>query len=251
MRIISKLKIHPLYYVVAFICVITGNFRPFVIVNALILVHEIGHILAGTYFKWNIERIVLLPFGGMTIFNEKVNRPIKEEFIIALMGPIFQILFFHIIQNRYYMYTSNFHYGLLFFNLLPIIPLDGSKILSCILNLFFSLKSSQKILVYISFFNVSLLFFYSIHLHNLILFILILFLLKEIYKYLKMQPYVFYKFLLERYMSFYIFPKTCYIDGIHLSKMKRNVMHMFYIEHQYKSERQVLKQFFTNQNKEI
>lgn len=251
MRIISKIKIHQLYYVVAFICVITGNFRPFIIVNTLILVHECGHILAGYYFRWNIEKVILLPFGGMTVFNERINRSIKEEFIIALMGPIFQILFFLIIKNKYYDYTSNFHYALLCFNLLPIIPLDGSKILSCILDSIFSLKLSQNILIYISIIITSLMLLCSIYMHNLIISILLIFIIKEIYKYRKMQPYIFYKFLLERYMSFYVFSKTCYIDGIKVTKMRKDYAHMFYVDHKYKSERQILKRIFTSQNKEI
>ena len=41
----------------------------------------------------------MLPFGGVTIFNEDLNRPIYEEFIILIMGPVFQIVFsFFIIE---------------------------------------------------------------------------------------------------------------------------------------------------------
>ena len=44
------------------------------------------------YYKWNIEKIIILPFGALTLFHEKINKPLFEEFIILIMGPIFQIV---------------------------------------------------------------------------------------------------------------------------------------------------------------
>ena len=79
-------KIHPIYYLTAIITIITGNFKDFTLVTLIIIIHELGHISAAIYYKWNIEKIIILPFGGITIFNEYLNRPIKEELIIALAG---------------------------------------------------------------------------------------------------------------------------------------------------------------------
>ena len=81
-------KIHPIYYLTAIITIITGNFKDFTLITLIIIIHELGHISAAIYYKWNIEKIIILPFGGITIFNEYLNRPIKEELIIALAGPI-------------------------------------------------------------------------------------------------------------------------------------------------------------------
>ena len=47
----------------------------------------------GVIFKWNIEKVILLPFGALTIFNEDLNRRMFEEFLIVIMGPLFQIIF--------------------------------------------------------------------------------------------------------------------------------------------------------------
>ena len=71
-------KIHPFFYIFALICILTGYFKNFIIIMFIILFHEMGHILAGLYFKWKIEKIIILPFGGLTLFNEKINRPISE-----------------------------------------------------------------------------------------------------------------------------------------------------------------------------
>ena len=45
MKIISKIKIHPLFYIVAFITIITGFFKDFSYIMLIILVHEFGHFI--------------------------------------------------------------------------------------------------------------------------------------------------------------------------------------------------------------
>lgn len=245
MKIISKIKIHPLYYIVAFICVITGMFHAFVIVNTLIFIHEMGHVLASIYYGWKIEKILLLPFGGMTIFKESLNRPIKEEFVVASMGPIFQIVCFCFLRNFGYTEITTYHYALLCFNLLPMVPLDGSKILGCLLYSFFSFKKSGNLLILISFVTSIFLLLLSLCFRNLILLVLLLFVLKEIHKNYQLQPYLFYKFLLERYLSFLVFSKVCYINGANVNKMRKDYNHMFYVDSTFKSERQILRTFFT------
>ena len=94
MKIISKIKIHPFFYLFSIICIVTGYFKNFIIISFIILFHELGHILVSQLFHWKIEKIVLLPFGGITIFHEFLNRPMKEEFFIAIAGPIFQTFLF-------------------------------------------------------------------------------------------------------------------------------------------------------------
>ena len=59
---------------VAFIAVITGNFKGFLLFTLIIIIHELGHILAALFYKWHIEKVLLLPFGALTIFHEKINK---------------------------------------------------------------------------------------------------------------------------------------------------------------------------------
>ena len=49
------------------------------------------------YYKWNFDKIVIYPFGGCTKFDEKINRPMKEELLILISGPSIQIILFLII----------------------------------------------------------------------------------------------------------------------------------------------------------
>ena len=70
-----------------------------------------------------------MPFGCITIFNELINKPMMEEFIILIMGPLFQLINFLIFKDIT-PYFNYYNYGLFIFNMLPIYPLDGYKLFS-------------------------------------------------------------------------------------------------------------------------
>lgn len=93
-NILNKIYFHPFFILVTFICSITGLFREFTVFFLIIVIHEIGHIIGGLYYNWPIDKIIILPFGGLTIFKQHLNVPLKEEFIVTLLGPIFQIIFY-------------------------------------------------------------------------------------------------------------------------------------------------------------
>ena len=122
-----------------FVCVITGMFKELIIFMFIVVVHECGHILVGLLLKQKIEKIILLPFGGITIFNMKLNISSYKELLIAISGPIFQI-FGYILLNKYIRDNIYLYYNLiiLMFNLIPIYPLDGSKIVNSFLNMLFN-----------------------------------------------------------------------------------------------------------------
>ena len=104
------------------------------------------------YYKWNFDKIAIYPFGGCTKFDEKINRSMKEELFILFNGPIFQMILFAFvfilfnegfISFRGYTIFKHYHYTLLLFNLLPIYPLDGGKILNIVINYLFPFKKGN------------------------------------------------------------------------------------------------------------
>ena len=62
-------KIHPFYYFFALISVLTCNFRNFILFSIIIIVHEFGHLFIALFLNWRVEEVLLLPFGGVTIFR--------------------------------------------------------------------------------------------------------------------------------------------------------------------------------------
>lgn len=240
-------KIHPFCYIVALIYILIGLFRPFFWITLLILCHEMGHILAGLYFHWKIERVVLMPFGGITIFKESLNRPMKEELWIVIMGPIFQVIFFLLCRPFVaYDWFLHIHVALLIFNLLPIIPLDGSKILHCFFDFHFPFFKSHNLILFISVGGIFLLTLYAFYLGNLLLGIMILCITLKVMEEYKYRRIRMHKFLLERYLHNYSFFRRKKIIGSNVYKMKRDSIHIFFVNGHWYSESYVLKEYFEN-----
>lgn len=234
--ILSKIKIHPLFYFVTFISLITGNFKTIKIFTILIIVHELGHIVSGMIMNWQIEKIIILPFGGITIFNTKINKNIFEEIIVALTGPLFQIIFFILFEN--YL-IKELHYFILLFNLLPIYPLDGYKILKNIIYLLIPFKYANILTLIISFIiEITILF----HYHNLTFYLIVAILLirgiDELYK----QDIIFNKFMLERYLYKFNFKKEKIIKN--KESMMYNKRHLFKQQNKLIKEHDYLHKMF-------
>lgn len=231
-------KIHPFFYLFAFLCILTGYLKNLCIITFIVLFHECGHILAGIYFKWKIEKVIILPFGGITIFKEKLNRPMIEEFIIAIMGPLFQICLFVFFKSKLFI---NYNILLLIFNLLPIFPLDGSKLFNIFLNILFSFKKSHQISIIVSLLFIIILF----KTPNLIFIIALICLFIKTCKEIKYHSYYFSKFLLERYLYHFDFKKSKKIKKI--TSMKRDYKHIILFKNHYVTERFYLKELFDKQ----
>lgn len=212
----------------------------------LLIIHELGHLSAGIFFHWHIKEVLIFPFGGLTVFEDILNKPLKEEALITLMGPMFQLIGYTLLKCKVNdsLFTY-YHYALLIFNLLPIVPLDGSKLYHLILQLVFSFYKSYQILLFSScILGGFLLLLNSLIFKSAFLVVTLLLLHKHIYKVYKEYPYYFRKFLLERYLYTIHFKKQKVINGASLKRMKRDYKHLFYIKHTYVTEKQLLKKTF-------
>lgn len=248
MTIFKKIYIHPLTIILSIIVSLTGMYKEFLIIFLIIIIHEIGHLTMALVYKWNIDKISIYPYGGCVKFNEKINRPLKEELLILISGPLTQILFFLIItilfkndllSLRNYILFKTYHFTLLSFNLLPIYPLDGGKILNVLFSYIFPYKKSNKVIIILSYL---VLLFVLINYKNINLIMMSIFLITEITLYLKRQDYLYNKFLLERYLNNYNFKKIKLIKN--KNNMYRDKRHMLKNNNKYILERDYLKERF-------
>lgn len=164
--------------------------------------------------------------------------PIKE-FIILIAGPLFQVFASLILIKVMPLDTKLilvYHYGILFFNLLPIYPLDGGKIINLFLSVFIPYKLSLKISIYISYLSLLVIIFLkkNITINMLVMIVLsIILITKEKRK----INHIYNKFILERYLNNYSFKKTCIIKNI--NNFYRNKRHLiaekgnYYLEKEY------------------
>jgi stage IV sporulation protein FB len=208
--LIQKIYIHPLLWIVILFAVATAHFMELCLLLLIIFVHEMGHAVAASFFSWRIKRISFLPFGGVAEIDEHGNRPLREEAIVTLAGPIQHLWLIgggvllselNIISPELLEIFIKYNLMVLIFNLLPIWPLDGGKIVF----LLFSLKNSfpnahrQTLLVSIGSLIVFVVAAVTISPFNLNVWIVITFLIISLYTEWKQQAFVFMRFLLERY----------------------------------------------------
>lgn len=196
----------------------------------IIFIHETGHYILAILNNVKILKIIIYPFGGVTIFDSELNISIKKETMVLLGGILFQTLFFLLIKEMYikgnitehvYNIFHKINYTLISFNFLPIIPLDGGKLLNIFLDRIIAYKKSIYFTIIISIFFV---IFFLVKKRTIISLILSLFLIKEIFLEYKNINYKYNKFLLERYLNNYNFKKTKIIKNI--NDFKRDNYHI-------------------------
>ena len=244
--ILNRIKINKITYILILGCFLTGLVKDLFAIYSLVLFHELGHIIISKKYNWNINRVEVYPFGAITLYDDKIDKPFHEELVVTIMGPLFQIvlyLFFFYLNRNYYItdyffsLIKNYHYSILLFNLIPIIPLDGSKIINLLLNKLFSYRNSYILLLIISCFN--LFIFIIININNTSYIIIFSFLLSELVLYYKNKEILYNRFILEKYLYKNDYKKYKKINSI--KQMKRNKKHLIKYNNIYISEKCAIK----------
>lgn len=241
---ITKIKFNNLtiyFLLVAFLC---GYIKNALVVLFIVLFHELGHVLISVLLGYKIQSIEIFPFGGVTKIDKMLNTKIYKDILIAVFGVVFQLVIHwlclvgHITDPLVYQYNLS----IMLFNLLPIIPLDGSKIVFELLNYKFSYQKS--LLVY-NFVSIIFIIFYFIinyryELNNYM--IIILFITKSI-ECFKNRKVVQHKFILERFLYEPEFSKIKNSNQ-KLSKYHKQTKYYYNVNNKVISEKEYLKNFF-------
>lgn len=135
-----KIKIDYKILILMMIFFLSQNLWIYLILLAFCIVHELGHVLSGILLGRKIEKFELMAIGcRVKFFDEEEFNPIKD-IIISASGPLinFILVIFFLVQPIHIKYVEFYIYGNLLlgvFNLLPIYPLDGGRIIKNILEL--------------------------------------------------------------------------------------------------------------------
>ncbi|WP_246079187.1 M50 family metallopeptidase [Paenibacillus piri] len=137
-------RFHPLFSIVILLSVLAGYFIETATLFAIVFVHELGHVLAAKSFGWRVKEVQLLPFGGVVVVEEQGSVPAWQEIVVALWGPLQNVWMIAaaaglqwcgLISGDWAAYFIQANVFIALFNLLPILPLDGGKMMQSCLSL--------------------------------------------------------------------------------------------------------------------
>ena len=220
----SFIEFHSSYLIVAMGFILTGNYLTLVVFSVLILIHEFGHTVMAFLLHVKVKKIIIYPFGGMTVLSSMINLDSVKELLIALAGVMMQMLGYLMICyfgrlglirdvtiELFTLYNSR----MIFFNLMPIYPLDGGRILQLLLSCFFPYQIANLFITFISFLVLFLLLFLQIYFVNYSNIMVYLLLFTYIIKFYDRRHDLYYRFLMERYLYSFMFDRVKKINNYH------------------------------------
>lgn len=122
-----------------------------------IIMHELSHMIVALLLNVDIAEISLMPVGVNAKYVGKIS--MLKELLISIAGPIASIFFAFIYNNKLYFMIN---ICIVIFNMIPIYPMDGGKILRVILMCLFGEKKGRNISTYITNFLIVILILISL-----------------------------------------------------------------------------------------
>ena len=222
-------------YIIILLSILSGYFKDIIILYFIIIIHELGHIIYLSIFNKEIISVVIYPFGGITKYNSLINHDIFSELLIAFGGIFNQLLLYILVYiiykyniisiNTYNIFIKYNNY-LILFNLIPLLGLDGYKIVNLLLEYIMPFKLARNISFLISIITLLIFIIKTINLKVNILFILS-FIIYNTINYLKNKKDIENKFYIERIIYDIPFKKIKYLKSINKNNMYQEKYHFF------------------------
>ena len=120
-----------------------------------ILIHEIAHLIVGVIIGGVPQKMTISIFGVSIEFYSYGKNKSLHRIIFFFVGPLINFIigflcnkFMKNAELKEIIVMTN--YAIAIFNLIPILPLDGGKILKEILKKIFGFEKSNRIMIFIS-----------------------------------------------------------------------------------------------------
>lgn len=166
-----KLKISWLWLLFFPMLILSHMGKTLLILFFMLSIHEFAHMLVAYFFHYPIEKITLYPFGLSAQLRYIGMGSIWKDMMIIIAGPATHLLFpylfslsasLQLISQPYLNYLCQLNTSILIFNLLPIFPLDGGRIIQSVYHLVFRYTTAQRLTYLTGIFNLFLLWHYQI-----------------------------------------------------------------------------------------
>lgn len=132
MQIILNLQI----FIFIIVFLFTKKIKMYAVLMCFAVIHEIFHMLMGILLGYKPKTLRIMPFGfEITFQDNELNYSNIKKILIAFAGPFINIIIAIIgvfLHNEMLTFTNLI---IALFNLIPIYPLDGGRILNEFLKL--------------------------------------------------------------------------------------------------------------------
>ena len=150
-----KIEINLKIFFLLILLLLFDNINTYLIFLFFILIHELSHLIVGILIGGKPQKMTISIFGVSIEFYSYGKNKTFSKIIFFLIGPFVNILI--AIMSYMYMKDSNEKTLIVYtnlaigsFNLLPILPLDGGKIIKEILKVILGFEKSNKIMIFVS-----------------------------------------------------------------------------------------------------
>lgn len=161
-----SLKLDLKIFLFLLLFLITSQFEIYIIIMIFAIIHELGHLVAGLILGFKVKELKLTPIGvrlQFNVTNKEYNEKIKKgnklnikKAIIALAGPLTNLIIFItliLLKLLGFVFTNTYIYQIIIysniliaiFNMLPIYPMDGGRVINEVLKIIFGYKKAYKI----------------------------------------------------------------------------------------------------------
>ena len=132
-----SLRIHPTFLLFFVVYGVLGLATQALLVFGLVFCHELAHLLTARAYGFRVLGLELFPFGGAAYCDDLFEGRKLEESIIALAGPAFNVVLLFGAQVLRWQGVwageladdfVRYNFWLAAFNLMPVLPLDGGRV---------------------------------------------------------------------------------------------------------------------------
>ena len=149
-----EIRLHPLCGIMILLAAMVDELPAVMVSFSAVLYHELMHMLAAVLMGYSVTSLELLPFGSSAVIEGLYEEAPHAELLIALAGPASNVLMVMTLTTLKAYVDLNFpeqerfvqtNLQLALFNLLPLWPMDGGRVLRSTLSRIMSLGRATRV----------------------------------------------------------------------------------------------------------
>lgn len=149
----GRLSVHPLFLLLGVCYAFTGELFAFFLSTVVAIQHECAHAFAAARLGYKLDRVILMPYGAV-IDGDLEGISVRDEIFVAACGPLCNLVTAAGFFALWWLFPSAYAYtdaacfvslSVALVNLVPAYPLDGGRVLKCVLEKRLEEKRAERV----------------------------------------------------------------------------------------------------------